>query len=372
MNFTISDVSQKFKKTEKEIDAWEKGETLPTLTQARKLAKLYKRPLATFYLPEPPSDFSILKDFRRLPKEILKEYSPQLALLIREIQNRQQWLKEFFIYEEKQELDFIGSVSINTHPSKVAKLVRDCLEISVSEQLKIKTKEAFLKILIEKIESLGVAISRQSSIDTTEMRGLAISDKIAPFIFINSNDAKSAQIFTTIHEFAHLWINVSGISNINNSFNSSMHFDKTEIFCNKVAADFFLGNNDFPKEWNEISKKETLSSAIFHVANKFKVSSETVARKLLTQGIITENKYSELRDQFHKDWIEFKKKEKERWKKSDGGPSPHLLKVVNNGYLFTQIVLSAYSNGIINGRYASSLLGAKINNFEKIFIKAFA
>lgn len=372
MRFTIFNVSQKIKRSEKEIRAWENGDSLPTFAQARKLSILYKRPLATFYLPEPPSDFSVLKDFRRLPEEMSKEYSPQLALLIREIQSKQQWLKDFFIYEEKQELDFIGSVSISTQPNKVAKIMRNRLEISISQQLKIKTKEAFLKVLIEKIESLGVAVSRQGKIDTSEIRGLTISDKIAPFIFINSNDAKSAQIFTLIHEFAHLWINISGISNINNSFSPNLHFDKTEIFCNKVSAEFFLGNNDFSEEWDKISSKEELFEAIAQVANKFKVSSEVVARKLLNKGIITETKYSELRKKFHENWIEFKKQEKERWKNRKGGPSPHLLKVVNNGYLFTQIVLSAYSNGLINGRTTSSLLGAKINNFEKIYIKALA
>jgi hypothetical protein len=43
-----------------------------------------------------------------------------------------------------------------------------------------------------------------------------------------------------------------------------------------------------------------------------------------------------------------------------------LLKVLNNGYAFTQTVLSAYYGGDASGREVSALLGAKINHLAKI------
>ena len=36
------------------IDKWERGEELPSITEAKKLANLYKVPFATFYLSNPP------------------------------------------------------------------------------------------------------------------------------------------------------------------------------------------------------------------------------------------------------------------------------------------------------------------------------
>src|SRR5687767_11959169 len=44
---------------------WESGELEPTISQLRKAAKLYRRPLAVLLLTEPPVDFDVLKDFRR-------------------------------------------------------------------------------------------------------------------------------------------------------------------------------------------------------------------------------------------------------------------------------------------------------------------
>ncbi len=53
------------------LESWESGKgrptVRPTVKQLRKLGNAYKRPIAVFYLPEPPKDFQPMKDFRRLP-----------------------------------------------------------------------------------------------------------------------------------------------------------------------------------------------------------------------------------------------------------------------------------------------------------------
>ena len=41
------------------LESWESGQARPSIPQLRKLAKLYKRPIAVFYLPEPPQGFTV-------------------------------------------------------------------------------------------------------------------------------------------------------------------------------------------------------------------------------------------------------------------------------------------------------------------------
>lgn len=47
------------------LQEWEAGTDQPTIRQAQKLAKEYKRPFALFFLPDVPRDFQPLQDFRK-------------------------------------------------------------------------------------------------------------------------------------------------------------------------------------------------------------------------------------------------------------------------------------------------------------------
>ena len=47
----VSDVSKKMKFSEQKILDWESGKSKPSVPQLRKLANLYKRPIAIFFLP---------------------------------------------------------------------------------------------------------------------------------------------------------------------------------------------------------------------------------------------------------------------------------------------------------------------------------
>src|SRR5689334_17985220 len=65
IGLTQDAAAKKLKVRLNNIQSWERGTANPTLTQLRRLANIYKRPLAVFYLPERPVDFQPLRDFRR-------------------------------------------------------------------------------------------------------------------------------------------------------------------------------------------------------------------------------------------------------------------------------------------------------------------
>src|SRR5699024_6302928 len=53
----------------------------------------------------------------------------------------------------------------------------------------------------------------------------------SPLIFVNGADTKAAQIFTVIHELAHLYLGESALSDASmGTVSSSAH----EVWCNKV------------------------------------------------------------------------------------------------------------------------------------------
>lgn len=76
-----------------------------------------------------------------------------------------------------------------------------------------------IKEWIDAAESVGIFVSRTSFIhsrlklDLEKLQGFAISDPYAPFAFVNSGDWNAPQLFTLVHELAHIWIAETGISN---------------------------------------------------------------------------------------------------------------------------------------------------------------
>lgn len=77
--YSVQAAAEKIGVDEEVLSAWEAGVDNPTVSQLRKLADVYKRPLAVLYLPEPPTAFKPMHDFRRLPAVGLRSYSPELA-----------------------------------------------------------------------------------------------------------------------------------------------------------------------------------------------------------------------------------------------------------------------------------------------------
>ena len=60
--YSIEDAAKHLNVSVNIINEWETGYSFPTINQAEKLAKYYKKTFAVFFLPEVPN-FVTLKDF---------------------------------------------------------------------------------------------------------------------------------------------------------------------------------------------------------------------------------------------------------------------------------------------------------------------
>ena len=90
LGFSLADAAKKLGVSEERLASWEADKDSPTINQLRKMTEVYKRPLAVFFLPDPPAGFQVMKDFRRMPGTILGRHSPSLLLEIRRAQERRQ------------------------------------------------------------------------------------------------------------------------------------------------------------------------------------------------------------------------------------------------------------------------------------------
>jgi len=122
----------------------------------------------------------------------------------------------------------------------------------------------------------------------------------------------------------------------------------------------------FYHSWRDQDPSLSLEEQIKNVSNIFKVSEEAISRRLLDDGTISLDIYLELREFYQNRWRGVKEKERQRMKSTEGGPSYYVRKVFNNGYSFTQTVISAFDSGAITGRDASNLLDVKISNIRRL------
>lgn len=350
------------------LKEWEQGKSQPTIKQAQNLAKAYKRPFALFFLPEIPRDFLPLQDFRRNGSKSLGTGS---VFIIREIQQKQAWISDINAENSESKLPFVGKFSINDSPEIVANDILSTLDIIPA---KYKTDNP-IKEWIDKAESKGIFISRTSFInsrlklDLEEVQGFAIADPFAPFIFINSDDWNAPQLFTLVHELAHIWIAKTGIStDVEPKIRDKDNYQPTELFCNEVAANALI-----PKEIIYSLNSTTFNSPkeIFKASKILGVSSFAFLVRALNLNLISTNVYLKLKKEADIEFNVFLKREaekkaKQKEKDESNGPNYFLLQVNRNSKLFTQTVLDAFRGGFIEPTQASSLLNVQVNKFPKL------
>ncbi len=237
------------------LQGWEDGSSQPTIRQAQKLANAYKRPFAVFFLPEIPRDFQPLQDFRKSGSKTLTTSS---VFIIREIMQKQTWMSDAYAENGENKLPFVGRFTINENPHIVAQNILKTLEINPA----LYKTENPIKEWIDAAEKNGIFVSRTSFIHTKlklnseELQGFAISDFYAPFIFVNSDDWNAPQLFTLVHELAHIWIAETGISNsVEPGMRNKDKFHPVELFCNEVAANALMPKDILLNFGNQIYQR---------------------------------------------------------------------------------------------------------------------
>jgi transcriptional regulator with XRE-family HTH domain len=114
MGMNTAEVAKRFNLSENTIRKWESGQKKPTIAQIKKLARIYKRPLAAFFLPEPPEEPPFPGDFRTLPQERRNPFSSKTRLAIRQARRLQSLAIELAIDTE-------GEIHHNIESARLSK-----------------------------------------------------------------------------------------------------------------------------------------------------------------------------------------------------------------------------------------------------------
>ena len=343
------------------IKEWEstEGKDAPTESQLKKLARLYRRPIDIFNLPYIPGEYPKLKDFRKDKDEL----GTAVIFMMREIQEKQDWLHNFYAKNRTSKLPFVGKYNIKADPDNVAKDIRKTLGINIaSNSLKP------MKYWVDKAESNRISVTLSSNfhtrlkLDSDVFKGFAIADAFAPFIFINSQDWDHGQLFSLVHELVHLWIGVSGISNETGILGSTSDLHPVEKFCNTVTKKVLLPLEDLMLFIPE--KGEAQFKHIAKAGRKLGLSQRSIVVQASSLGLINEIQTKEFLKNSDEIWKEFLAKEA-RKPKSKGGPNYYIMQLRRNSKGFSNVVIDSYKKGKLSGSDASRLLNMREVNFGK-------
>lgn len=338
------------------INEWIIGKKQPTLKQLEELAKATSTPLGYFFLDEPPTEKLTVPFYRTLGYGDHFNPSPELLDTLKIMEQRRDWLRSYLIEHGNEPLHYVGSAKIDFSPIEVAKMIREELAITEGWASECRNWEEALRLLIKKIEKIGIMVSVNSivgnntkrKLNVAEFRGFVLVDDYAPLIFINGADGKAAQMFTLAHELAHIWYGSSAIFDLEKLQPSD---EKIEQICNQTAAEFLVPETEILNLWNEISDKK--SYQVF--ARHFKVSELVIVRRLLDLELISKEEYLSF----------YSERNVVDSTPNKGRPDFYTVVRQRVGRLFSDAIINDTKQGNTLYRDAYRLLGISGETFEK-------
>lgn len=337
------------------LQAFEAGTLYPTLNQLRKIGTVYKRPSAIFYCSSPPSSPKDIHDFRTLP-DIEVSSSPELLFEIRRAFERRAIALDLTTQLGEEPITRLTDGDINEPPAVLATRIREMLAVPLEEQYSWRDEYTALRNWISAVEALGVLVFQVGGIEVEQFRGFSIGERPFPAIGLNAKDSPRGRIFTIMHELTHIILHQEGLCNLVEGSNQ-------EVFCNMVAGAVLVPEKEFLREdiVQQNRTKQWEDDQLRSLANKYMVSSEVILRRLLLLGRTTNRLYSEKREQLQDAY---------RNQPKSAGFIKYPKKIFrNNGFLFTNLVLTAYYQDSITTRDLMNYLGgikfSHIDNIEQ-------
>lgn len=335
-----------------DVDAWYKQEKQPTEKQLEDFAKKIHIPYGYLFLNEPSREEVPIPMFRGNAGDggfNLNVYDTVLS-----VQRRQEWLTDYLIENEYDVCSCVGTITLQTSLTDTVRALRHLLQLDEDWAFDRKDPTDAVNFLTEHIEELGIAVSFNSGVDNNnrreipveECRGFALVNAVAPFIFVNNKDSKTAQLFTLIHETTHILLGTSA------GFGGDVDkiHDATERYCDKVAAAFLMPADLVRNNWRGISE----------TAKKFKVSELAMARRAHEMHLISGEEY-------HSFYLEYQNRPIPV-KKSSGFGNFYATATKRVGRLFAVHIINAVNSRQLDYLQAYRLTGMYGNTYQT-FVK---
>jgi Zn-dependent peptidase ImmA (M78 family) len=342
------------------VQLWIRGEKKPTVKQLEDFSKKLYLPFGYLFLPNPPEEKLPIPFFRTNNPQG-KKVSINVYDTILLLQQRQDWLREYLKDNGFNPVPFVGRFRNSKDVATIVADIRRILGLPENWAAQYSSWEESLNALTRKAEDVGIIVmfngvvenNTRRPIEVEECRGFVLVDDYAPFMFVNNSDSKAAQMFTMVHELAHIWTGHSA----GFDFRKLKPADNpVEMLCDKVAAEFLVPQKAFNEAWQK-------NPDIKYCSRHFKVSEIVIARRALDTGKMTHRQFYAFYDEYIN--REFSKKENRT------GGDFYATAKKRLGVAFAAHVNNAVKSGKLLYRDAYRLTGLKGDTFQTFFTQHF-
>jgi|SRR5579862_109361 len=346
------------------IRAWESGEDRPSVAQLRNFAAATKRPLAVFYLSEPPLTFDALHDFRAGATIALSTVAtPRLAFEVRKAYDRREWALELMSDLQLAPVNFEVRLDLRDDPEVAAGKIRSALGARTDAQSQWRVDNEAFREWRALLERAGILTFQAASLELEEARGFSISLKPLPVVVANIKDAYRGRIFTLLHEVAHIALNDGGICDLDDNQRRNANA-QIEAFCNRVAGAVLFPKNDLLAT-SEVRNHRAIDMAwsdseIQSLSRRFGGSREALLVRLLALGLTSEKFYYKKRDEYRLEYAKWREQRKE------GFAPPHVVSLSSAGPLFTSLVIENFNREHITASDVSDYLQVRVKHLPEI------
>lgn len=332
------------------LASWLSGEKLPTVNQLQQFAKRFYIPFGYLFLQNRLEETIPFPMFRGEAGK-MNRFDLNVYDTVTTIRTRQDWLADYLVENDIEICQLVNCITLQTPIGEAVNLLRNKLDLEPRWAFCLAKTDVAVGLLTERLEQVGVFVAyngvvgnnTQRTLKVSECRGFALVDRVAPYVFVNSADSKSAQLFTLIHEVAHIMLGVSA----GHAGEDLGAHDTYERYCDAMAAEFLVPAHVLRETWNHDIKKQS---------RQFKVSEIVVARRAHDLGILSDQAFRNF-------WMEYSHRPIAEKKKSGGGDF-YLTSLKRVGKLFAIHVRNAVNSRQLEYTEAYRLTGLSGNTYQ--------
>ncbi len=349
------------------VQQWESGDARPTIVQLRSAAAAYKRPMAVFFLPEPPVAFDAMRDFRRHPDAGAGQWSPELhGEYRRALRQRDNAIELAELDEDPPST--LWRVPGQSDDETLAAAARQVLLDAGPLKLPAGSPGRYdhLNLWVAALEEAGVLVLTTSggAVTTGEMRAFSLYFDTVPVIVVNGRDTPRGRLFSLLHEYAHLLLHTSGLCDTVTDQHALTPDRALEERCNAIAAAVLMPGQAVLSSAAVQTRAQTPDSwtydALRSAAAPFGVSVEALLRRLVTLRRVDAAFYRARREEYLTAY------ETDEGRSSNTGGNWYFTTARDTGKGYVRRVTDAHRRRVIDSYTAASFLDVKVGQIARL------